>query len=708
MTELNSNHIKLKNQIFHFFKKNREKKVKLHGILKNLNLPRFKLEALRNILYDLVDEGLIVKEGKLYSLNKIPPSSILEGTIDFGSDGRFEVKHFNNEGSEIRYKIIGTSSRTLNLNDKVTFQIKETDGISFAEINTISREEIKFVTGDFENNRSYGTVYPDSRVIKKHIYIEKRFFAGAKDGDKVYCEITNPQDINNEFTDLKGVVKEVLGKSGNAEAELNSIAKKFALEKDFPNYVVDEAEAIKFVSETKGRIDLRGETIFTIDPVDARDFDDAVSLEKTKDGFRLGVHIADVSHYVKEGSNLDKEAHRRGTSVYLVDGVIPMLPENLSNDICSLKPNVDRLAFSIFINLTKKYHVKDFEIKKSIINSKRRFTYEEAQMIVETKKGDFAKELLLMYKVSKCLTQNRIKSGGLDFDTREVKFIFDKKGKVKKIVPKERLDTMRLIEEFMLLANICATLYVKNLQKDSEMLYPFIYRVHDNPDIEKLKNLSEFVNQFGYKVNVNDKDSLAKLLEDVKGKPEEYIINDLLIRSMAKAIYTHKNIGHYGLGFEHYTHFTSPIRRYPDLIVHRILFDYMNSKKNILKAVQRYNQILPEVCKRSSEREQNAVAAERESIKIKQIEYLQSRVGDEYDGIISGIVQFGIYVQIDDILIEGMVRFKDIEDDYYEFDEKKHIAFGRRTKRILRAGDKVRISVARVNMFSKKIDFAIV
>ena len=415
-----------------------------------------------------------------------------------------------------------------------------------------------------------------------------------------------------------------------------------------------------------------------------------------------------MSHYVTEDTPIDTEAKKRATSVYLVKNVIPMLPEKLSNDICSLKPNEDRLTFSIFITLSKRFTVKSFEIKKSVINSKRRFTYEEAQKVIDTKKGDFSKELLLMYKMSKSITLTRLKKESLDFDSNEVKFTFTKKGEVKDIIVKERLESMRLIEEFMLLANKCATVFVSDISKKNKLQYPFIYRVHDIPNKDKMKELAEFVTQFGYSINVEDKNSIRKLLMEIEGKPEEFIINNLLIRSMAKAIYTTKNIGHYGLGFKDYTHFTSPIRRYPDLVVHRMLNDYLKGGKGVIKRIEHYKKILPDVCKHSSIMEQNAEQAERDSIKLIQGEYISKHVGDEFDGIISGIVQFGMFVEIMDILVEGMVRFKDIEDDYYEFDPKKHIVVGRRKHKIFRAGQKVRIRVIRVNKESKKIDFAIV
>jgi ribonuclease R len=587
--------------------------------------------------------------------------------------------------------------------------VKSPDGKEIvAEITKVLTEGNKYVSGRFENHKSYGLVSPDSRDIKKEIIIAAEDFYNAADGDKVHVEILNPEAIRDELSDLRGRIIEVFGKSGEKGAEEKSIIRKYNLSTSFPKEVEKEAESVSIDYDMKDRIDLRDKIIFTIDPLDAKDFDDAVSVEKTDDGYLLGVHIADVSHYVKENAALDKEAIQRATSVYLVKNVIPMLPEKLSNDICSLKPDEDRLTFSIFINLTKRCALRSFEIKKSVINSKRRFTYEEAQNIIDTGKGDFAEELLLMYKLSQSITLRRLKEESLDFDSAEVKFVFDKEGCVSDIIVKERLDSMRLIEEFMLLANKCATLYVKDLSKDNKMYYPFVYRVHDIPNKDKMKELSEFVKQFGYSINIEDKNSLRKLLTAIQGKPEEFIINNLLIRSMAKAIYTTKNIGHYGLGFKDYTHFTSPIRRYPDLIVHRILHDYLNAGNKIHEVVEHYKKILPEICKQSSIMEQNSEQAERESIKLMQGEYMKKHVGDTYDGIISGLMQYGMFVEISDILVEGMIRFRDMEDDYYDYDEKKHFAVGRRKHKTFRAGQKVRIKVMRVNSENKKIDFALV
>lgn len=506
----------------------------------------------------------------------------------------------------------------------------------------------------------------------------------------------------------------VFGKAGEPDVEILSVMTKYALIMEFPGEVNKEANKIDENFDLTDRRDIRDKLVFTIDPYDAKDFDDAVSLEKNKDGnFILGVHIADVSHFVEHGSALDKEARKRGTSVYLVNQVVPMLPEKLSNDICSLKPNVDRLAFSVFITLDKKFKVLEFEFAKTVINSKRRFTYEEVQHIIETGKGDHAKIIKQMQKIAMVLTKERIEKDSLDFDSKEVKFVLDAKGKVKEIKIKERLDSMRLIEEFMLLANKCATLFVTKLQKDTERRLPFIYRVHDDPDPEKIYKLNEFIQQFGYNINISaskpDKNKLKKLLELIKGKPEEYIINDLLIRSMAKAVYHEKNTGHYGLGFADYTHFTSPIRRYPDLIVHRLLYEYITKTGKKLEKNLAYNlEDVKEICLYSSQREQNAVTAEREVTKIKQIEYMADKLGNEYEAVISGIIEHGMFVEIMDILIEGMIRFKDIEGDYYVYDEKNHYVYGRRKKKIFRAGDVVQVKLSSVNPETKKIDFKLI
>ncbi len=665
----------------------------------------------------MVDENKIEKENKYYKINlkKTKEQSTgdnLIGEIDFGKDGRFVVRPLTKEKNNDNLKIADSKSFRLNIRDKIEYKLvkgKDSSGEKAAEILKILTEAKKFVSGRFEDHKSYGLVYPDSKEIKKEIIISHEDFNKAQDGDKVYIEIINPEDLRDENSDLRAKIIEVLGKTGERGAEEKSIMRKYNLERTFPKPVEKEAKELKIEYDLSDRIDLRDKNIFTIDPEDAKDFDDAVSIEKLDDGgYLLGVHIADVSHFVKENTQLDKEALRRATSVYLVKNVIPMLPEKISNDLCSLKQDEDRLTFSIMITLTKRCALKSFEIKKSIIKSKRRFTYEEAQKIIETKKGDFSEELQLMYKISKSITLIRLKEESLDFDSSEVKFTFNKKGEVEDIIVKERLESMRLIEEFMLLANKCATLFVKNLSKENKIYYPFVYRVHDIPNKDKMKELSEFVKQFGYNINIEDKNSLRKLLTEIEGKPEEFIINNLLIRSMAKAVYTTKNIGHYGLGFKDYTHFTSPIRRYPDLIVHRLLLDYLHIHKDINNVIQHYNQILPEICKHCSIMEQNAESAERESVKLMQTEYIGKHIGDEYEGIVSGIVQFGMFVEIMDILVEGMIRFRDIEDDYYDFDEKNHIAKGRRRGKTFRAGQKVRIKVMRVNKEAKKIDFVLV
>ncbi len=634
----------------------------------------------------------------------------LSGEIDFGKDGRIVVRLSDEtDGSQKTYKISDNSSYRLTVGDKVKFTLVNSSEGQTARIEKIMDHKRLFISGKFENHGSYGIVFPDSRETKREILISPEAFGNARNGDKVYLEIINPENLKDESSDLRGEITEVLGKSGDRSTEEKSIIRKFNLVKEFPREVEEEAGKARVEVSTEERVDLRDKTIFTIDPVDAKDFDDAVSIEILDDGtYLLGVHIADVSQYVREGSELDKEALKRATSVYLVKNVIPMIPEKLSNDICSLKPGEDRLTFSVFINLSKRCSVRSFEIRKSVIRSKRRFSYEEAQEIIDTKKGDFAEELLLMHKLSKSITLKRLKEESLDFDSNEVKFVFDTNGNVEDIVVKHRLDSMRLIEEFMLLANKCATVFVNNLSKKLRIKLPFIYRVHDIPNKDKMKELAEFVKQFGYTINIEEKNSLRKLLTAIEGKPEEFIINNLLIRSMAKAIYTEKNIGHYGLGFRDYSHFTSPIRRYPDLLVHRILYDYIYDEKNILSRAEHYKKIIPAAGKQSSIMEQNAEQAERESIKLFQGEYISKHLGEEFEGIISGMVQYGMFVEIMEILVEGMIRFRDIEDDYYEYDDKNHIARGRRRGKTFRAGQKVKIKVIRVNKETKKIDFNLV
>ncbi|MGD0338546.1 MAG: ribonuclease R [Bacteroidota bacterium] len=564
------------------------------------------------------------------------------------------------------------------------------------------------VVGKLTKTRNFFFVIPDDARVRRDIYIPRQSLDGAKNGDKVVIQL---EPWESEHLNPEGRVIEILGRAGDPSAELLSVARAFDLRTEFPRDVVREAQNFSAViprDELAGRKDCRPLLCFTIDPENARDFDDAVSLEHLPDGTaRLGVHIADVGYYVREGSALDSEALRRGTSVYLANSVIPMLPEHLSNDLCSLQPHKDRLTYSVFMNINPRGTVQEYEIVKSIISSKRRFTYEEVQKIIDQGKGEFDDTILAMHRLSTMLTKKRMREGSIDFEAPEAQFRFDEDGYPVEIIKKTRLDSHRLIEEFMLLANKTAARHI-GVTRSNENQNPFIYRVHDVPDPGKLKDLATFVANFGYKLNpdhLQAKD-LQKLLESVKGTEEEYVINDVAIRSMAKAIYSEKNIGHFGLGFRHYSQFTSPIRRYPDLFIHRLLQEYavgMTAERRT-----HFTNILPNVCLQCSETERKAADAERESVKIKQVEYMDRHIGDELHGIVSGVSNFGIFVEINDLLIEGMVRVRDMEDDYYMYDEKKYALIGRHTGKRYRIGDKVKVQVISVSIENREVDFTLV
>ena len=564
----------------------------------------------------------------------------------------------------------------------------------------IHRSRNRFV-GKVELSKNFAFVIPDARKVHGDFFIYPENINGATTGDKVIIEVTSWSE-NDRKAEAK--VVEVLGKAGENEAEIHSIMAEFELPFRFPERVINESQNISegiTDEEIKKRWDFRDVTTFTIDPEDAKDFDDAISFRKLEDGlFEIGVHIADVTHYIAPNSILDQEAFDRATSVYLVDRTVPMLPERLSNDLCSLRPREDKLTFAAVFEMDEKGKIKKEWFGRTIIHSDVRFSYEEAQIGLESGQGALAEELRLLNDIAKKLRKERFSKGAVNFETTEVKFKLDEKGKPLAVIPKVRKDAHKLIEEFMLLANKQVATFVYNYKKAKEK-NTFVYRIHDFPDPEKVKDFSVFARQFGHQMNIDENSissSLNKLMSEIEGKPEQNILEQLAIRTMAKAKYSTDVKGHFGLAFNHYTHFTSPIRRYPDMMVHRLLQHYLDDGKHLIK--NEYE----DKCEHSSEREKRAADAERASIKYKQVEFMASAEKKPFEGLISGVTEWGIYVEIIETKCEGMIRMSDMTDDFYEFDEKNYRLVGRRKKKVYTLGDKINVLVKKTDIDKRLID----
>lgn len=655
-----------------------------------------------DIVQEMAEDNFLIEiEKGHYKLND--KGQIMTGTFQRKSNGK--NLFIPEDGGEPVFVAERNSAHAMN-NDKVKIILcakRRRHEIEGQVIEILEHANTNFV-GTLKVSKNYAFLLTESNTLANDIFIPKEKLKGGKNGDKAVVKITEwPEEAKNPF----GEVIDILGKAGENTTEMHAILAEYGLPYVYPQAVESAAEKISAEitpEDYAEREDFRDIVTFTIDPKDAKDFDDALSIRQLKPGlWEVGVHIADVSHYVKEGSIIDKEAVKRATSVYLVDRTIPMLPERLCNFICSLRPDEEKLAYSVIFNMNEKAEIKDYRIRHTVIKSNRRFTYEEAQNIIETGEGDYKEEVLQLNKLAQILREKRMSAGAINFDRCEVKFEIDEKGKPLSVYFKVSKEANKLIEEFMLLANRTVAEHIGKVPKNKKPKV-FPYRIHDLPDPDKLDNLSQFIARFGYKIRTGGSKtdvskSINRLLSDIEGKKEQNLIETVSLRAMQKARYSIYNIGHYGLAFDFYTHFTSPIRRYPDLMVHRLLTRYLAGGRTA--QADKYE----ELCEHSSAMEQTAASAERASIKYKQVEFMSERIGNIYDGVISGVTEWGLYVEVNENKCEGMVSMRDLGNDYYEFDEKNYCLIGRRHHRKFSLGDPVKIKVARANLEKKQLDF---